>query len=120
MRFLAYESCDFAVVRALRAVGEDVLAVSEFQRRSVDEHLMALALAENRILITEDKDFGWLAFAANKDSPGIILIRFPASARATLGSAIRQIVTDYGERLLHSFVVLQPGVVRINARPRGN
>jgi predicted nuclease of predicted toxin-antitoxin system len=83
-------------VRALRAVGEDVLAVSEFQRRSVDEHLMALALAENRILITEDKDFGWLAFAANTDSSGIILIRFPASARATLGTAIQQIVTGYG------------------------
>jgi hypothetical protein len=48
VRFLADESCDFAVVRGLRAIGEDVLAVSEFQRRSVDEHLMALALAENR------------------------------------------------------------------------
>jgi len=79
---------------------------------------MALALAENRILITEDKDFGWLAFAANRDSPGIILIRFPASASATLGTAIQQIVTGYKPRLHNSFVVLQPGVVRITARPR--
>jgi hypothetical protein len=29
MRFLADESCDFAVVRALRAAGHDVLAVAE-------------------------------------------------------------------------------------------
>jgi hypothetical protein len=29
LRFLAAESCDFAVVRALRAAGFDVLAVSE-------------------------------------------------------------------------------------------
>jgi len=29
LRFLADESCDFAVVRALRADGHDVLAVSE-------------------------------------------------------------------------------------------
>ncbi|CAG0937031.1 hypothetical protein TFLX_05935 [Thermoflexales bacterium] len=29
LRFLADESCDFAVVRALRAAGFDVLAVSE-------------------------------------------------------------------------------------------
>ena len=29
MRFLADESCDFAVVHALRANGNDVLAVSE-------------------------------------------------------------------------------------------
>lgn len=40
MRFLADESCDFAVVRALRSEGHDVLAVSEMQQRSVDNELM--------------------------------------------------------------------------------
>jgi hypothetical protein len=29
MRFLADESCDFAIVRALRAAGHDVVAVTE-------------------------------------------------------------------------------------------
>jgi uncharacterized protein with PIN domain len=53
MRFLADESCDFAV-RALRSAGHDVLAVSEFQQRSVDRQLMELAYAEGRILLTED------------------------------------------------------------------
>jgi len=46
MKFLAGESCDFAVVRALRSLGHDVLAVSEFQQRSVDAKLMELAYAE--------------------------------------------------------------------------
>ncbi len=55
MRFLADECCDFAVVRSLRARGYDVLAVSEFQQRSVDKDLVELALAEKRILLTEDK-----------------------------------------------------------------
>jgi len=81
VRFLADESCDFAAVRALRAAGHDVLAVSEFQQRSVDEELMALALGEERILITEDKDFGTLTFASQHESHGVILLRFPASAR---------------------------------------
>jgi hypothetical protein len=36
MRFLADECCDFAVVPALRGKGHDVLAVSEFEARSVD------------------------------------------------------------------------------------
>src|ERR1035441_8417909 len=81
MRFLADESCDFAAVRALRGEGHDVLAVSEFQQRSVDKEVMELALAESRILLTEDKDFGWLAFVAHAESPGVILIRFPASTR---------------------------------------
>ena len=60
MRFLADECCDFAAVRALRAHGHDVLAVCEFQHGSVDKDVMDLALIEERILLTEDKDFGWL------------------------------------------------------------
>ena len=55
MRFLADESCDFAVVRALRADGHDVLAVSEMQRRSIDRELMELAKADDRILLIEAK-----------------------------------------------------------------
>src|ERR1039457_6469153 len=88
MRFLADESCDFAAVRALRGEGHDVLAVSEFQQRSVDKEVMELALAESRILLTEDKDFGWLAFVAHAESPGVILIRFPASAPGLLLPAV--------------------------------
>jgi predicted nuclease of predicted toxin-antitoxin system len=56
--FLAGESCDFAVVRALRAEGYDVLAVSEVMRRSDDRELIDQASRERRILLTEDKDFG--------------------------------------------------------------
>jgi hypothetical protein len=40
LRFLADESCDFAVVRALRAEGYDVFAVSEAIRRSDDRELI--------------------------------------------------------------------------------
>jgi predicted nuclease of predicted toxin-antitoxin system len=69
MRFLADENCDFVVVRALRSAGHDVAAVSEFQQRSVDRQLMEMAYNEGRILLTEDKDFGWLAFVGRLDTP---------------------------------------------------
>jgi predicted nuclease of predicted toxin-antitoxin system len=114
MRFLADECCDFSAVRILRAHGHDVLAVSEFQRRSVDKDLMELALAENRILLTEDKDFGWLAFARRMDSPGVILIRFPASARSVLPGAVLKLVDEHASRLVGAFVVLRPGTARIS------
>jgi len=114
LRFLADESCDFAAVPALRAAGHDVLAVSEFQQRSVDEELMALALSEERILVTEDKDFGTLTFASQHESHGVILLRFPASARGSLGPSMERLVAEYGTRLRGAFPVLQPGVVRIS------
>jgi predicted nuclease of predicted toxin-antitoxin system len=117
MRFLADECCDFAAVRALRAHGHDVLAVCEFQRRSVDKELVELALAEDRILLTEDKDFGWLVFAGRMDSPGVILIRFPASARRLLVDAVLKLVSEYASRLVWAFVVLRPGEARISFGP---
>src|SRR5438045_5609471 len=114
MRFLVDESCDFAVVKALRSTGHDVLAVSEFQQRSVDHQLMEMAYTEERILLTEDKDFGWLAFAGRMDNPGVVLIRFPANARLTLAASVRRMVTELGPKLTGAFVVLRPGSVRIS------
>ena len=61
MRFLADESCDFAVVTALRAAGHDVSAVVEISPRAKDVAVLALARSEARVLLTEDKDFGLLA-----------------------------------------------------------
>jgi predicted nuclease of predicted toxin-antitoxin system len=81
----------------------------------VDKKLLDLAVAEDRIPLTEDKDFGWLVYAARVDSPGVILIRFPASARGLLAEAISKLVRENGSQLVGAFVVLQPGVARISA-----
>jgi len=117
MRFLADECCDFAAVRSLRADGHDVLAVSEFQNRTLDKEVMELALADNRILLTEDKDFGWLVFVGRVDSPGVILIRFPVSARGLLAGALLSLVREHASKLVGAFVVLQPGAARISFGP---
>ena len=105
------------MVRALRSDGHDVLAVSEHQQRSVDKEVMELAVPQGRLLLTEDKDFGTLAFAARVDSPGVILIRFPAAARGTLPAAVRRLVAERGAQLGSAFVVLRPGSTRISTRP---
>jgi predicted nuclease of predicted toxin-antitoxin system len=102
----------------LRNAGHDVSAVSEFQQRSVDRELMEMALSEGRILLTEDKDFGALAFVANMDSPGVILIRFPATARKTLAASVMRLIENFGARLTGAFTVLRPGSVRISVPPR--
>lgn len=117
LRFLADESCDFAVVRALRADGHDVFAVSEVMNRSDDRELIEQAYREQRVLLTEDKDFGWLVYVSHADSSGVILIRFPGDARRSLVRAVRQVVEEQSERLFKAFVVVQPGHIRISHRP---
>ncbi|MEJ2737442.1 MAG: DUF5615 family PIN-like protein [Anaerolineae bacterium] len=117
LRFLADESCDFAIVRALREEGYDVLAVSEVTRRSDDRELIEQAHRERRILLTEDKDFGWLVYVSHADSYGVILIRYPGNARRIMVQTVRRVMKEQGERLLEAFVVVQPGHVRIRHRP---
>lgn len=116
LRFLADESCDFAVVRSLRAKGFDVLAVSEYMQYSVDSELLEQAHRENRILLTEDKDFGRLVFASHSDPAGVILIRFSARHRSTLAQSVLQVVQEHGEKLMNAFVVVQPGQIRFSRK----
>ena len=52
--------------------GHDVLSASERDPRTTDADLLALAVKERRILITEDKDFGELVFVRRLPHPCII------------------------------------------------
>jgi len=117
VRFLADESCDFNVVRALREAEFDVLAVVEVIPRATDARVIELAVVEDRVLLTEDKDFGQLVYASAATSPGVVLIRFPAGARQSVSAATLELIRRRREQLRGSFVVLQPGRVRIG-RPR--
>ena len=66
MKFLADESCDFAVVRALRTAGHDVTAITEINPGAADEIVLGLARSEARALLTEDKDFGLLTYVGKR------------------------------------------------------
>jgi predicted nuclease of predicted toxin-antitoxin system len=86
VRFLADESCDFAVVTALRGAAYDVTAVAETSTSVDDEVVLAMARADARVLLTEDKDFGLLAYASVHDTAGVVLIRYPANASVETSS----------------------------------
>jgi predicted nuclease of predicted toxin-antitoxin system len=119
VRFLADESCDFRVVKALRASGQDVAAILEESRGAPDEEVFARARHEQRILLTEDKDFGQLAIAAGLGrEEGILLMRCPENARADLPAAITELVGAVGERLFGAVVVWTPKRIRFRF-PRG-
>lgn len=118
MRFLADESCDFTVVRALRAAGHDVRAVADVSRGAPDEQVIDLALQESRVLLTEDKDFGQLVFASAGESPGVVFIRFPANVRKAMTDAVVRFVEENSAKIGGRFSVVQPGRIRIFARGR--
>src|SRR6266540_2676142 len=113
MEFLADESCAFAVVRALRSAGHEVVAVAEISPRADDEVVLDLADRNARILLTEDKDFGRLVYAHQRSTGGVILIRFPPWARHFLPSTVLKLAAERGADLAGRFVVVQPGRIRL-------
>jgi predicted nuclease of predicted toxin-antitoxin system len=117
MKFLADESCAGPLIQALREAGHDVVAIAEVARGAVDEAVMARALGERRILITEDSDFGELVYGRGHSSAGVILVRFPNRVRRAKPRSVVETVARLGARLLGSFTVVEPGRARIASRP---
>ena len=114
MRLLADESCDFRVVRALQVAGHDVMAVIEAMPGADDGAVIERASRERRIFLTEDADFGQLVYAAGKPTAGVILLRFPTTARTILPKLMVDIVAEHGEKLSGRFAVIQPGRLRFS------
>ena len=116
LSFLADESCDFSVIRALRSVGSSVKAIAELSPSLPDEEVLELAVAENRMLITEDKDFGEWVFAHQHAMTGVLLIRYPASMRSSMVAAVIDLIGGHAPELDGSFTFLEPGRARIRKK----
>ena len=94
-----------------------MVAIAEVAQGATDDQVLHRALTENRILITEDRDFGELVYRRGRSSAGVILLRFPAQTRRAKPATVLGAVTTLGSKLDGVFTVVQPGRVRISARP---
>ena len=82
MRIVANENVSSTVIRELRQRGHDVLSVKESMRGSSDEHVLAMAQRERRLILTHDKDFGELAIRLGLPADGgVILLRLTGADR---------------------------------------
>ena len=78
MRLLANEKFPGVAIAALRLRGHDVVWIREDSPGIDDRTVLSRATAEERILITFDKDFGELVFRLGLNAPsGVILFRIP-------------------------------------------
>ena len=76
MRVIANENVAGTAIRGLRRNGHDVLSVKESMQGAQDESILQRAEAEQRLVVTHDKDFGELAYRYRLPATcGIILFR---------------------------------------------
>ena len=115
MNLLADECCDALVVDGLRGDGHDVLYVREIARGTDDETVLQMAARHQRVLLTEDKDFGELVVRLKLPAYGIVLLRMnPADSAAKL-VRLRHTLQHHAKRLPGSFVVLSEKKARFRS-----
>ncbi|MCK4859015.1 MAG: DUF5615 family PIN-like protein [Candidatus Omnitrophica bacterium] len=113
MKFLADENIEKPLVDFLRGKGFDVLYVCEQHKSISDEEVLYLANQEDRILLTNDKDFGELIFLQRKISQGIVLIRLFSENTSDKIVLFNKLLKEYSDKLKRHFVVLTERQVRI-------
>jgi predicted nuclease of predicted toxin-antitoxin system len=118
VRWLADECVAAPLVAFLRALGHDVLYIAETAVGLGDVDVIALALREKRLLLTEDKDFGDLVFRRERLVPGVVLMRIGAEAPMLKTVRLAAAIERYGEGLLDRYTVIEEG--RFRSRPLQN
>ncbi|MBN1905193.1 MAG: DUF5615 family PIN-like protein [Deltaproteobacteria bacterium] len=115
LKFLADECCDAGLVKALRDDGHDVFFIPEEIPGATDKEILLLAVTNNRILITEDMDFGELVCRLKKPAYGIILLRIGVKERHLKWDRLKNLIARYSDRLKGNFIVVDVQKYRFRA-----
>jgi predicted nuclease of predicted toxin-antitoxin system len=107
VRWLVDECVAARLVGSLRAVGHDVIYVAEAAASLSDTDVIALATRENRLLLTEDKDFGDLVFRRGFSVPGVVLMRFYPDNVELKMVRLAAAINRYGEELFGRYLVIE-------------
>jgi predicted nuclease of predicted toxin-antitoxin system len=82
VKFLADAHISVDTVTMIRGLGHDCLDASVIPPRMLDIDVLKMAAADERVVVTADKDFGELVFVHDIPCPGVILIRLPMAHEA--------------------------------------
>ncbi len=116
MRFLVDENAGPSIARWLREEGHDVFSVYDSARGLPDDEVIRLAFAENRILITSDKDFGIKVYRERRPHHGVVLLRLRDERLAIKRATLNRLLASYADRLSDQFVVASERRVRFARR----
>ena len=112
MRFLVDECSGPAVAEWLREQGHQVFSVYDESRGMSDEDVIQMAFRENRILITNDKDFGEKVYRERHPHKGVVLLRLDDERAVVKKQVLKWLLDGFSERLAGQFVVVTEKSVR--------
>lgn len=119
MKFLLDENVEYRLAIYLRGQGHGVTAITrDYPRALSDPEVLAIAVAEDRILITHDRDFGALVFRLGLPHAGVIYLRLGNAPAEDKIERLALVLAEYSDHL-HESLVVSWSAVRI-AGPRSS
>ncbi len=112
MKFFADENLERPIIEGLQQQGHDIATVPTEEKGSPDPTVLALSNTEDRVLITNDKDFAELVFLQKQVTAGVILVRLPRFRTTEKVERVLEVVADQGERLFGVFTVIEANAIR--------
>lgn len=114
MKFLIDESIEYRVVIFLRSLGFDTASVVELSSGLEDKKILSIANKENRIIITNDKDFGELIYKLQFPHKGIILFRLTKENYILKERKLKYILKKFKNKLPYCFTVITDKKIRFS------
>ena len=107
MNLLANENIPMGMVRGLRDMGHDVLAIVETTPGVTDMVVLELARREQRTLLTFDRDYGELIYLKLLPVPlSVIYRRFVPTSPEDAVQQVASLLADDGKLVQGYFVVV--------------
>jgi predicted nuclease of predicted toxin-antitoxin system len=113
MKILADENMERPIVEYLRTQGHDVLYAAEVFASAPDPVVLSRALDEQRIVLTNDLDFGELVFHRQMGVQGIVLLRIRAASLGEKSRAFERQWPIAAPKVLGHFVVIANRRIRV-------
>jgi len=78
-----------------------------------DAAILRWAVQEQRLIVTQDLDFGTLVYHSGHSHAGVLSLRMASFSRKERTGAIQWIIQHYGPQLVGKFTVFEGGRLRI-------
>jgi predicted nuclease of predicted toxin-antitoxin system len=115
MRFLVDECAGPSLAHWLQEQGHDVFSVYTQARGITDQEVLRIAVENELILITVDKDFGEKIFREKQPHHGIILLRLKDERSKNKIAAMERLLENFATRLSGQFIVVTDTQVRFSS-----
>ena len=113
MNVLVDVSAGRTIADLIRSLGHDTAFVRDRDSAMPDADILAWAVAEGRLVVTMDKDFGDLVYRSAQPHAGILLLRLEAARTPEKTRIVTDIFAAHAADLPGHFSVYQNGRLRI-------